>query len=167
MASEFGSSSLTPEVGGTAAAEPAGAAARSAAAPVPHVDAKQLRVVQYSLKAVAVLGNSFAIKDALRGVGGKWNPNLTYRGARVKGWIFPATRTLSVNALVSRAGGKPLASTAACAHVEPAVAKVAASIASVDAAAADAIASPDKFTGGAKRELSDADAIPAKRARSE
>lgn len=56
----------------------------------PEVNA--LRVVDYSDKAIAVLGDSTEIKEELQELGGRWNPHLTFEGEKVKGWIFPKSR---------------------------------------------------------------------------
>ena len=45
-------------------------------------------VVEYSEKAVAVFGETRAIKDELKAMGGKFNNRLTFNGKRLAGWIF-------------------------------------------------------------------------------
>ncbi|EGK02596.1 hypothetical protein [Dysgonomonas gadei] len=45
-------------------------------------------VVEYSAKAVAVFGETRAIKDELKAMGGKFNNRLTFNGKRLAGWIF-------------------------------------------------------------------------------
>lgn len=45
-------------------------------------------VVEYSEKAVAVFGETRAIKDELKAMGGKFNSRLTFNGKRLAGWIF-------------------------------------------------------------------------------
>lgn len=45
-------------------------------------------VVEYSAKAVAVFGETRAIKDELKAMGGKFNSRLTFNGKRLAGWIF-------------------------------------------------------------------------------
>ncbi|MFR0678804.1 fusion protein [Dysgonomonas mossii] len=45
-------------------------------------------LVDYSAKAVAVFGETRAIKDELKAMGGKFNSRLTFNGKRLAGWIF-------------------------------------------------------------------------------
>ena len=45
-------------------------------------------VVEYSEKAVAVFGETRAIKDELKAMGGKFNSRLTFNEKRLAGWIF-------------------------------------------------------------------------------
>ncbi|BDU27657.1 LPD29 domain-containing protein [Flavobacterium sp. GSB-24] len=45
-------------------------------------------LVDYSLKAVAVFGNTKEIKDQLKELGGKFNNYLTYNNIKQAGWIF-------------------------------------------------------------------------------
>jgi hypothetical protein len=45
-------------------------------------------MVDYSLKAVAVFGNTKEIKDQLKELGGKFNNYLTYNNIKQAGWIF-------------------------------------------------------------------------------
>ena len=45
-------------------------------------------LVQYSEKSVAVLGNSYNIKDKLKELNGRFNKNLVYDGIKFTGWIF-------------------------------------------------------------------------------
>jgi len=51
-----------------------------------------IQIVNYSEKAIAVIGNTKAIKDTLKAIGGRFNFRLSC-GA---GWIFPATKLESV-----------------------------------------------------------------------
>ncbi len=45
-------------------------------------------LVEYSEKAIAVFGETKAIKDELKAMGGKFNSRLTFNGKRLAGWIF-------------------------------------------------------------------------------
>ena len=45
-------------------------------------------LVEYSAKAVAVFGDTKAIKDELKAMGGRFNSRLTFNGKRLAGWIF-------------------------------------------------------------------------------
>lgn len=47
-----------------------------------------VKMIDYSEKAVAVVGNTYEIKDELKALGGKFNRFLTVDGAKVPGWIF-------------------------------------------------------------------------------
>ena len=47
-----------------------------------------INIVNYSEKAIAVLGETKPLKDHLSAIGGKWNPSLTHNGEKVPGWIF-------------------------------------------------------------------------------
>ncbi len=53
-----------------------------------NTGAGDYRVVEYSSKAVAVFGDTRAIKDELRAMGGKFNARLTFKGEKMAGWIF-------------------------------------------------------------------------------
>lgn len=58
----------------------------------PQIAADQITVIKYSEKAIAVIGNTKPIKDALKELGGSFNPRLSC-GA---GWIFPITKQQQV-----------------------------------------------------------------------
>ena len=45
-------------------------------------------LVEYSEKAIAVFGETRAIKDELKAMGGKFNSRLTFNGKKLAGWIF-------------------------------------------------------------------------------
>ena len=45
-------------------------------------------LVEYSAKAVAVFGETRAIKDELKAMGGRFNSRLTFNGKNLAGWIF-------------------------------------------------------------------------------
>lgn len=51
-----------------------------------------LEIVDYSEKAVAVFGDTKAIKDELKSIGGKFNPRLNYNGEKRAGWVFPKSK---------------------------------------------------------------------------
>lgn len=46
------------------------------------------KIVDYSEKAFAVVGDTRAIKDTLKQHGGRFNPSLTVGGSKCAGWIF-------------------------------------------------------------------------------
>lgn len=52
----------------------------------------ELEIVDYSEKAVAVFGDTKAIKDELKSIGGKFNPRLNYNGGKRAGWVFPKSK---------------------------------------------------------------------------
>lgn len=45
-------------------------------------------LVEYSEKAIAVFGETKAIKDELKAMGGKFNSRLSFNGKKLAGWIF-------------------------------------------------------------------------------
>lgn len=49
-------------------------------------------MVEYSAKAVAVFGETKAIKDELKAMGGRFNSRLTINGNKIAGWIFPKSK---------------------------------------------------------------------------
>lgn len=49
-------------------------------------------LVEYSTKAVAVFGETKAIKDELKAMGGRFNSRLTLNGKKLAGWIFPKSQ---------------------------------------------------------------------------
>lgn len=61
----------------------------------------QLKLVDYSEKAVALFGNTKPIKDALKAIGGRFNPFLTLEGEKVAGWIFSKTKIADVQKLIA------------------------------------------------------------------
>jgi len=58
-------------------------------APLPQAqDANGLQVVEYSNKAIAVIGDTKPHKELLKQCGGKFNKRLEIDGQKVAGWIF-------------------------------------------------------------------------------
>jgi hypothetical protein len=49
-------------------------------------------LVEYSAKAVAVFGETRAIKDELKAMGGRFNNRLTFNGKKLAGWVFPKSQ---------------------------------------------------------------------------
>ena len=47
-----------------------------------------VEIVDYSEKALAVFGNTKAVKDRLKSLGGRFNPFLKREGEKMAGWIF-------------------------------------------------------------------------------
>lgn len=63
----------------------------------PAIQAGELQIIDYSEKAVAVIGNTKPVKDILKAAGGRFNFRLTC-GA---GWIFPKTKLQELQTLLS------------------------------------------------------------------
>lgn len=59
-------------------------------------------VVDYSAKAIAVIGDTAPIKDDLKAMGGRFNARLTVEGQKVAGWIFSKSKESDVMAYVKR-----------------------------------------------------------------
>ncbi len=51
-------------------------------------DNLSFEIVDYSEKAIALFGDTKAIKDLLKAMGGKFNPKLTHNNEKQAGWIF-------------------------------------------------------------------------------
>ena len=60
-----------------------------------------LKIVDYSDKAIAVIGETKAHKDKLNELGGRFTPGLTCG----QGWIFPKTKRKPVEDFVKSFGG--------------------------------------------------------------
>jgi len=58
------------------------------------------RIIRYSEKSIAVIGDTRPIKDELMNLGGKYNPRLTFEGAIVKGYIFSASKEKEVKEFI-------------------------------------------------------------------
>lgn len=61
------------------------------------IEAKGLQIINYSEKAIAIIGDTRAIKDTLKTLGGRFNAHLTC-GA---GWIFSKTKEASIRDALS------------------------------------------------------------------
>lgn len=59
-----------------------------------------LEIVGYSEKAIAVFGDTKAIKDQLKELSGRFNPSLNYNGVKCAGWIFSKKQADKVKELV-------------------------------------------------------------------
>lgn len=60
-----------------------------------------IEVVDYSEKAIAVFGDTKAIKEQLKELGGRFNPSLNYNGEKRAGWIFSKKKADEVRNLVA------------------------------------------------------------------
>lgn len=68
---------------------------------VEAVTVEGLEIVDYSEKAVAVFGDTKAIKEQLKELGGRFNPSLNYNGEKRAGWIFSKKRADKVKELIT------------------------------------------------------------------
>lgn len=59
-------------------------------------------MVEYSEKAVAVLGDTKAIKDDLKQMGGRFSGSLTVAGERVAGWIFSKAKETELTEYIKK-----------------------------------------------------------------
>jgi hypothetical protein len=50
------------------------------------------QIVNYSEKALAVFGDTRAVKDELKALGGRFNPKLSHEGNKRAGWIFQKSK---------------------------------------------------------------------------
>lgn len=60
-----------------------------------------VEIVDYSEKAVAVFGDTKAIKDTLKQIGGRFNRALSHGGQRCAGWIFSKNREADLRAALN------------------------------------------------------------------
>jgi hypothetical protein len=60
-----------------------------------------LEIVDYSGKAIAVFGDTKAIKEQLKELGGRFNPALNYNGEKRAGWIFSKKQADKVKELIT------------------------------------------------------------------
>ena len=67
---------------------------------VEAVTVEGLDIVDYSEKAIAVFGDTKAIKDQLKELGGRFNPYLNYNGEKRAGWIFSKRKADEVRELL-------------------------------------------------------------------
>ena len=65
-----------------------------------------VHLVKYSEKSVAVIGDSRTIKDELKKLGGRYNPNLKYEGVNQAGWIFSLAKESGVRNLLNMSSPK-------------------------------------------------------------
>ena len=67
-----------------------------------------LKTIQYSEQSIALLGETFAIKDEIKKLGGVFNKSLTVENNRVPGWIFPNSKKADVEDLIKRTPAEKL-----------------------------------------------------------
>lgn len=68
---------------------------------VEAVTVEGLEMVDYSEKAIAVFGDTKAIKEQLKKLGGRFNPSLNYNGEKRAGWIFSKKKADEVRNLMA------------------------------------------------------------------
>lgn len=68
---------------------------------VEAVTIEGIEVVDYSEKAIAVFGETKAIKEQLKELGGRFNPSLNYNGEKRAGWIFSKKQADKVKELIT------------------------------------------------------------------
>ncbi len=59
-----------------------------------------LRVVNYSEKAVALIGDTFSVKDEIKKLGGTFNKSLSIENTKVSGWIFPSNKKQELESFI-------------------------------------------------------------------
>ena len=73
---------------------------------VEAVTVEGLEIVDYSEKAIAVFGDTKAVKDQLKELGGRFNPSLNYHGEKRAGWIFSKKQADKVRELLAPANSE-------------------------------------------------------------
>jgi hypothetical protein len=58
-------------------------------------------IVDYSLKALALFGDTRPIKDKLKALGGRFNPKLAHEGTKKAGWIFSKSKEQELRNLLT------------------------------------------------------------------
>jgi len=64
-------------------------------------DKLSFEIVDYSEKAIALFGDTKAIKDLLSAMGGKFNPRLTHNNEKQAGWIFSKSKRDELNSVLN------------------------------------------------------------------
>ena len=59
-----------------------------------------IKIIDYSDKAIAVIGDTYSIKDQLKELGARWNSGLTINGKKTKGWILSKRKKSDVENLI-------------------------------------------------------------------
>ena len=65
----------------------------------------QFEIVDYSEKAIALFGDTKAIKDTLKNLGGRFNPRLTHNDEKQAGWIFSKAKRTELEKVLNIGGG--------------------------------------------------------------
>ena len=61
-----------------------------------------MEIIDYSEKSIVVIGDTKDIKEQLKELGGRYNPNLTVDGEKIKGWIFSKRKEEEVRNLIEQ-----------------------------------------------------------------
>jgi len=64
--------------------------------------AETIEIVQYSDKAIAVFGNTRAVKDQLKAIGGRFNRFLKYQDTKTCGWVFSNKKLPEVKKIINQ-----------------------------------------------------------------
>lgn len=78
----------------------------------PDSVAQPIEVVEYSTKSIAVFGDTRALADRFKQMGGRYNRSLSFNGCKRSGWIFCKWHTEEVRRLVGLAMSGNLAESA-------------------------------------------------------
>lgn len=66
-----------------------------------YANAEGLEIVNYSEKAIAVFGDTKAVKEQLKELGGRFNLYLSYKDGKRAGWIFSKRQADKVKTLIT------------------------------------------------------------------
>ena len=58
-------------------------------------------IVDYSLKALALFGDTRPMKEKLKASGGRFNPKLMHNGKKQAGWIFSKSKEQKIKELLN------------------------------------------------------------------
>jgi len=58
-------------------------------------------IVDYSLKALALFGDTRPMKEKLKALGGRFNPKLMHEGSKKAGWIFSKSKEQKIKELLN------------------------------------------------------------------
>lgn len=59
-----------------------------------------IKIVEYSPQSIVIVGDTFAIKDKIKELGGSFSKSLTVEGNKVPGWVFPRTKKEEIEAFI-------------------------------------------------------------------
>lgn len=79
-------------------------APKKEASPAPKQEKPRLTLMQYSEKCMALFGDTKPIKEKLKSIGGRFNPNLHPFGneTSVPGWVFPMKHKQELEELINK-----------------------------------------------------------------
>lgn len=67
---------------------------------------KKIEIVDYSEKSFVVFGNTIAIKDKLKELGGKYNANLKRNDIKEPGWVFYISKKEEISKYIAEIQGE-------------------------------------------------------------